>query len=152
MRVEGRRTLLILSARFVASRYVSATLLSAQGWQTSRLLGVGGELPNQSRPPAARRRVVGSDGRAGPFGSETLRGEEHRLSNGFVHQDGTRMGGSRCEARARRAQPEIRWPLAGKRVAVPVGTGSLPRREATERTRGDSLVSDGHDFDSRSAV
>src|SRR6266478_5475283 len=53
---------------------------------------------------------------------------------------------------ARGTQPEIRRPLAGKRVAAPVGTGSLLGREATERTRGDSLVSDGHDFDSRSAV
>src|SRR5438034_882248 len=63
-----------------------------------------------------------------------------------------RLGESRCEACARGTQPEIRWPLAGKRVAAPVGTASLLGREATERTRGDSLVSNGHDFDSRSAV
>src|SRR6266481_3397192 len=96
--------------------------------------------------------LVESYGRAGPFGSETLRREEHRLSNGFFHQDGTGMGGSRCEACARGTQPEIRWPLAGKRITAPVGTGSLPGTEATERTRGDSLVGDGHDFDTRSAV
>src|ERR1035437_8060763 len=102
-----------------------------------------------------RQRVVawlGVMDERGRFGSETLRREEPRLSNGFVHHHGTRMGGSRCEARARGTQPEIRRSLARKRIAAPVGTGSLLGREAAERTRGDTLVSDGHDFDSRSAL
>src|ERR1700757_3431038 len=39
-----------------------------------------------------------------------------------------------------------------KRVAAPVGTGSFPGRETTERTRGNSLVGNSHDFDPQPAV
>ena len=42
------------------------------------------------------------------------------LSNGPVQHHGTRMGGSRCEARARGTQPKIWWSLAGKSVAASV--------------------------------
>src|ERR1700752_3930565 len=111
------------------------------------------EICRTNRGP--RQRVVAWLGvirRAGPSGSEALRREAHWLSNGLVQHHGTRMGGSRCEARARGTQPEIWRPLARKRGAAPVGTGSLSGRDASERTRGDSLVDDGGDFDSQPAV
>jgi len=128
-------------------RCVSATLLSTQRRQTSRLLGVGGELPNRSRPPATRRSVVGSHGRAGPFGSEARALVIKRACSAPRNQNGWKSMRSACAWNAAENLVVLGWE---ERCCVG-GTASLPGRETTERARGNSLVGNGHDFDSQPA-
>ncbi len=98
-------------------------------------LGVEGSYRTNRGPPTTRGRVdLGVMDERGRLGVKALRREAPWLSNGLVPHHGTRMGGSRYKARARRTQPgRFGGPWLRKRVAAPVGTGSLSGRDARER-------------------